>query len=53
MGGDASVPHCPENKLSVFLTRPVYKLPHRLAHLWFTEKFTERRSLPVYKLAPS
>jgi hypothetical protein len=53
MGSDASVPHGPENRLSAFLTRPVYKLPHLRAYFWFTDKFTERRSLAVYKLAPS
>jgi hypothetical protein len=32
---------------------PVYKLLHRRTYLWFTEKFTERRKLPVYKMVVS
>jgi len=36
-----------------FPTRAVYKLPHRRSCLRFTEKFTERPSLPVYKLPVS
>src|SRR5262245_36028870 len=35
---------CPENRLSPFLTRPVYKLPHRRAHLIYFGSSTKSAS---------